>query len=104
MVDGLLKIAEGCELIASGLKEMAEADDSKKAGPQDKGRAKPVPEKEAGKEHGVTIEKVRAVLAEKSRSGKTQEVRALLNEFGADKLSAVPSEKLEALYGKAEAL
>ena len=103
MVDGLLKIAEGCELIASGLKKMAEADVPVKTEPQGKGK-KAAPEKETEPDKGVTVEKVRAVLAEKSRSGKTQEVRALLNEFGADKLSAVPSERLEELYRKAEVL
>lgn len=51
-----------------------------------------------------TLEDVRAVLAEKSRGGKTQEVRAILKEFGADKLSDVPSEKYIELLQKAEEL
>lgn len=55
-------------------------------------------------ENTVTIEDVRAVLAEKSRGGKTQEVRAILKEFGADKLSDVPSEKYTELLQKAEEL
>ena len=44
------------------------------------------------------------VLAEKSRAGKTQEVKMLLRECGADKLSAVPEEKYPELLKKAEAL
>ena len=52
----------------------------------------------------MTVEKVRAVLAEKSRDGKTQEVRKLLDEFGADKLSAIPEDKLSDLLKKAEVL
>lgn len=55
-------------------------------------------------ENAVTLEDVRAVLAEKSRNGKTQEVRAILKEFGADKLSDVPSEKYTELLQKAEEL
>lgn len=55
-------------------------------------------------ENTVTLEDVRAVLAEKSRGGKTQEVRAILKEFGADKLSDVPSEKYTELLQKAEEL
>lgn len=44
----------------------------------------------------VTIEDVRAVLAEKSQSGLTSKVKELLESFGACKLSAVN----EADYGK----
>ena len=44
----------------------------------------------------VTIEDVRAVLAEKSQSGLTTKVKELLESFGACKLSAVK----EADYGK----
>ena len=52
----------------------------------------------------MTIEAVRLVMAEKSRDGKTQEVRKILNEFGVDKLSAVPEEKLPDLLKKVEVL
>lgn len=52
----------------------------------------------------VTIEDVRAVLAVKTRDGKTPQVKALLNEFGADKLSSVPLDKLAELKQKAEVL
>lgn len=61
-------------------------------------------EEASAKTEKVTVEQVRAVLAEKSRAGKTQEVRSLLNEFGADKLSAVADEKLPDLLKKAGAL
>ena len=61
-------------------------------------------QKQDSTEETVTIEKVRAVLAEKSRDGKTQEVRKLLNEFGADKLSAIPEDKFPDLLKKAEVL
>lgn len=52
----------------------------------------------------LTIEDVRAVLAVKTREGKTPQVKVLLNEFGADKLSNVPVEKLAELKAKAEVL
>ena len=52
----------------------------------------------------VTLEEVRAVLAEKSAAGHTAEVRKLLQEFGADKLSAVKPEDYAALKSKAEVL
>ena len=47
---------------------------------------------------------VRAFLTEKSRSGKTSEVKSLITEFGYSKLSDVPDEKLGELYQKAQAL
>lgn len=41
----------------------------------------------------VTLEQVRAVLADKSRSGKTDKVRNLLKSFGADKLSEIDASR-----------
>lgn len=47
---------------------------------------------------------VRAFLAEKSRAGKTSEVKNLIEQFGFQKLSDVPDEKLPELYEKAQVL
>lgn len=56
------------------------------------------------KELPLTLEKVRAVLAEKSRSGHTAEVRALLEKYGASKLSQIDNSKYKALLADAEVL
>jgi len=40
----------------------------------------------------VSIEEIRAVLAGKSQDGKTAEVRALLQKYGANKLSEISAE------------
>lgn len=45
--------------------------------------------KEEPKEEIITIEQVRAVLAEKSQSGKQKEVKALIQKYGAEKLTAL---------------
>lgn len=45
----------------------------------------------------VTIEQVRAVMAEKSQAGLTAQVKELLEKFGAAKLSAVNPEDYGAL-------
>lgn len=50
----------------------------------------------------VTLEQVRAKLAELTRNGKREQVKALLNEFGANKLSEVPADKYAELMEKAE--
>ena len=52
----------------------------------------------------VTLEQVRAVLAEKSRSGHTAEVRELLQKHGAAKLSAIDPTEFETLLSEAAAI
>jgi hypothetical protein len=55
-------------------------------------------------EKTVTLEQVRAVLAEKSHDGFTAEVRALLEKYGASKLSQINPSKYADLLVEAEAL
>lgn len=56
------------------------------------------------KENAISLEKVRGVLAELSRTGKTEEVRGLIQKFGADRLSAVDPKDYQALLSDAEGL
>ena len=60
--------------------------------------------KQEPEEKPLTLEEVRAVLAEKSRSGHTEEVRALLNKHSADKLSEIDPAEYAALLAEAEVL
>lgn len=115
MSSGLLKMAEGYEMIAAGLRQMLEAGEAipqvstKSEATKITEKAKKAKEEDTDAEakeetqavKKVTLEEVRAVLADKSRAGKTQEVRMLLHEFGADKLSSVEEEKLSNLLAKA---
>lgn len=59
---------------------------------------------EPKKEETVTLEMVRSVLAEKSQAGFTDKVKALLESFGANKLSDVKEENYAALLEKAKEL
>jgi len=52
----------------------------------------------------ITLEQVRAVLAEKSRDGHTAEVRALLEKHGAAKLSQIDPANYASLLADAEGL
>ena len=52
----------------------------------------------------LTLEEVRAVLAEKSRKGHTVEIRSLLQKYGADKLSQLDPTNYKALLADAEVL
>lgn len=60
--------------------------------------------KTASEEKPLTLEEVRAVLAEKSRAGHTAEVKALLTKHGADKLSDIDPAEYPALLADAEVL
>lgn len=51
-----------------------------------------------------TLEQVRAVLADKSRHGHTAKIRALLQKYGAGKLSDVDPANYKALLADAEVL
>ena len=55
-------------------------------------------------EKPLTLEAVRAVLADKSRNGHTADIRALLEKHGAAKLSEIDPAKYAALMADVEAL
>jgi len=52
----------------------------------------------------ITLEEVRAVLADKSRMGFTADVRNLLKKYGADKLSEIDPAHYTTLLADAEVL
>lgn len=56
------------------------------------------------KEPPLTLEAVRAVLADKSRNGHTAEIRSLLQKYGASKLSGIDPTNYKALLADAEVL
>ncbi len=58
----------------------------------------------AALEKKITLEEVRAVLAEKSHDGLTAEVRELLQKYGASKLSGIAPKHYAALLKDAEGL
>ena len=52
----------------------------------------------------LTLEAVRAVLADKSRAGFTTQIRSLLQKYGADKLSSIDPANYKALLEDVEVL
>ena len=62
------------------------------------------PDAAAPAEPQLTLEQVRAVLADKSRMGFTAEIRSLLQKYGAAKLSGIDPVHYEALVAEAEVL
>jgi len=105
------KIAEGHHLMEEGYLELADCYlPDNIAQPEKKEKAKTArAKKEAvqpdkAEESSVTVEMVRAVMAEKSQDGKTKEIKALLEKYDAGKLSGVKPEDYPALLKEAEAL
>lgn len=93
----LLDVAERMRSLADSIQKLAEtitADD-----PSEAAAAEPKPVAKA-----VTLEQVRAVLAEKSQNGFTAEVRVLLEKHGAAKLSQIDPANYAALLADAEGL
>lgn len=61
-------------------------------------------QKNDSKESVITLEQVRAVLADKSRLGFTKDIKHLITKFGATKLSEVKPQDYATLLKKAEEL
>ena len=66
--------------------------------------AKEMAEEAPATELRLTLEEVRAVLAEKSRKGHTAVIRSLLLKYGVDKLSQLDPANYRALLADAEVL
>ena len=94
VIEDLRKAAEAISSAADTLTEMFGGTDSESPSPSSAVPAKPA----------ISLEQVRAVLAEKSHDGFTAEVRALLQKHGADKLSLIDPSEYESLMKDAEAL
>lgn len=113
MTEGLAKVATGFAMISEGINEIIlRAQDNKSSNPQDEKQGEvPTHEKVAlvindTKDQKIEIskEEVRAVLAKKSQEGKTKQVKALLNKYGAKKLTSVKEADYESIMKEAEVI
>ena len=80
-----------CKTLADGLQETSA---------EEKEAPKPVKESAPT----IPLEKVRGILAEKSRAGYAAEVRAIIAKHGAEKLSGIAPEEYAAVLKEAEEL
>ena len=110
LADSLQAVADAVADNGAAEAEMTTTKEPEKTGKNGKAGAKNTAKKDAKaakqepEEKPLTLEEARAVLAEKSRSGHTEEVRALLNKHGADKLSEIDPAEYAALLAEAEVL
>jgi len=110
LADSLQAVADAVADNGAAEAELTTTKEPEKAGRGGKAAAKNTAKKDAKaakqepEEKPLTLEEVRAVLAEKSRSGHTEEVRELLAKHGADKLSEIDPAEYAALLAEAKVL
>lgn len=92
-IDELRRCGEALIDVADSLKAMFSSDSDEASPKAEAPASKPVP-----------LEKVRAVLAEKSVQGKRKEVQALIIKYGAERLSDIAPEHYASLLADAEEL
>lgn len=97
VVDDMRRLANSLQTVADCIVGNTDADDQLDS-------QQPTPQSEKPKTPVITIDQVRAVLAEKSGQGKTKEVKALLYKYDAGKLSGVKPEDYPALMEEAQRL
>ena len=118
LIEGLRRISEDFTALADVLEGKASNEESEQASaPVKEAVAKEVPASEAVTEKPVeeatsaepaapiyAMSDVRKILADKSRKGYTDKVKAILEAHGAEKLSALPESEYTAVVKEAEAL
>ncbi len=95
--DEMQKLAAGLADCGKALLRMADSLMEKK-------EEVPAAEEKKKPEKKLFLEDVRKVAADKARQGHTDEVRQLIQKFGADKLSGVDAAKYPALMEELEAM
>lgn len=91
----LIGISQGLSELFSGAAENQKSDEPTTVTEE---------QSKTAEEKVLTLEEVRAVLAEKSRAGFTDQIREILVKHGAEKLSAVNPSEYEAVLKEAEVL
>ena len=105
VIEDLRSLADSLQAVADAVANNGVAEEMTRTKESEgNGKPKAAAKKKAVKAKPLTLEEVRAVLAEKSRAGHTAEVKELLNKHGADKLSEINSSEYAALLADAEVL
>lgn len=101
VVNNMRSLADSIQAVCD---EMA-SDEPAETPEQEEPIAEPAEQpKKAEKQPEITLEQVRGVLANKSHSGKTAEVRAIIQKYGADRLSEINPKDYPAVLNDAEVL
>lgn len=98
----LLDVVSDLKALADSLQVVADAVASNE--PEETSQPLESKAEKTSEEKAITLEEVRALLAEKSHDGFTAEVRGLLEKHGGYKLSEINPNKYHALLKDAEGL
>lgn len=96
-VEMLKDMAVALQTIARTVTVVAESPEKKPAKPEQKPAE---PEQKPDPQTEVSLEAVRAKLADLSRNGKRSQVKELIQSFGVKKLTEIPKDKLGELMEK----
>ena len=114
VVKAMINVADSMESLVRCIRDCGEslmkntgtvqgnADPPKKAPKEKPPKEEAIPAEEPAKEW--SLEEVRMVLADKSRAGHTEEVKALISKYGADRLSDIKPADFAALMEEAEVI
>jgi hypothetical protein len=95
--EALASLATELETCGKTLMKIAEALGAKEEPAAEPPKKEPAPKK-------LTLEEVRKVAADKSRQGFTDEVRGLIQKYGADRLSGIDAAQYCALLKELETI
>ena len=101
VVEDMRSLADSLQAVATAL---GQSDPEDGAAPAPALATPPAPAPADPPPKAITLEEVRAVLAERSHDGYTDQVRGLLQKYGAEKLSGVDPKHYAALLKDAEVL
>lgn len=102
VLDELVACGEGLIRTANALRDIFSAEPEPETQPETK--EAPAAASRAEQPTVYTFAEVRKAFSAKSHAGYTEQVRALITRYGADKLSAVKEEDYPALMADLEAL
>ena len=100
----LLNLVESLYSLADSMKDVADAIAGNDAEAEETPIQEAPPAPQQPRKAAITIDQVRALLADKSSEGKTAQVKELLFKYDAGKLSGVKPEDFEALLEEAKKL
>lgn len=106
VVNDMRSLADSIQLVCDAMASDEPAERSQAEAPAEAPEESPKKQEkaEAEKPPEITLEQVRGVLADKSRSGHTAEVRAIIEKYGAKRLSEIDPKDYPAVLKEAEVL
>lgn len=103
VIEDIRSLADSLQAVATALGQ-SDLEDTAAPAPAPETPPAPAPAPADPPPKAITLEEVRAVLAERSHDGYTDQVRGLLQKYGAEKLSGVDPKHYAALMKDAEVL